>query len=64
MWIIFLMEGLDFVRYLKKNEVDFCTTFTCSSIYIEKYLYQTDESLIWHTNISQYIEIICYKNVI
>lgn len=40
------MEGLDFVRYLKKNEVDFCTTFTCSSIYIQKYLYQTDESLI------------------
>lgn len=51
MWIIFLMEGLDFVRYLKKkNEVDFCMTFTCSSIYIEKYLYQTDESLICHTN--------------
>lgn len=29
----------------------------------EKYLYQIDESLIWHINNNQYIEIVCYKNV-
>lgn len=51
MWIIFLMERLNVIKTL----YDFSLS--------EKYLYQIDESLIWHINNNQYIEIVCYKNV-